>query len=332
MANDSQAIASPSEPPYAADTRAKGWRFELDLERIEQSDTWALAPAELRPWLLMLWATAWKQVPCGSLPDDDQLIAVRIGMKAAQFAKSRSILMRGWWKAVDGRLYHPTMTTRVLEMMGVKDKERQRKAEYRKRKDAEEAARQNGDGRGSDPGQGAEVPDLSHGTAEGQNRDGQGSDPGKDDTGTGTGTGTGLLNTPLPPKGGRGSGPTPDPFGFAEFWAAYPRKIGKDAARKAFAKRKPDGDLLSEMLAAIRVQTQSEQWCKDGGQFIPHPSTWLTQGRWGDEVPGKVNDTENKPQWAINAGFANRWEAQNEGCTERNAHQFSCGKRRELVL
>ncbi len=91
-------------PPYPENTRAKGWRFELDLECIEQSDTWALAPAELRPWLLMLWATAWKQVPCGSLADDDALIAVRIGMESALFMKNREILMRGWWKAQDSGL------------------------------------------------------------------------------------------------------------------------------------------------------------------------------------------------------------------------------------
>lgn len=35
--------------PYPSDTRPKGWRFELDYERIEASDTWALAPAEVRP-------------------------------------------------------------------------------------------------------------------------------------------------------------------------------------------------------------------------------------------------------------------------------------------
>lgn len=195
-------------------------------------------------------------------------VAVRIGMKVAQFAKTRAILMRGWWKALDGRLYHDTMTTRVLEMMGIKDKERQRKADYRKRKDAEEAAaKNNGDGHGSDPGKDAEVPHLSHGTSGGQNGDGHGSDPGRDDTGTGTGTGTGLLNTPLPPKGGVRADLTPEPYGFGEFWAAYPRKIGKDAARRAFAKRKPDAELLAEMVSAIHVQAQSEQWCKDGHQL-----------------------------------------------------------------
>lgn len=116
--------------PYPADTRAKGWRFELDHERIEQSDTWALAPADVRPWLLMLWLTAWRQEPCGSLPNDDELIAAKIGMPLKAFAKVRSKLMRGWWEAEDGRLYHDTIVLRVKEMAGVRDKTASRKRLY----------------------------------------------------------------------------------------------------------------------------------------------------------------------------------------------------------
>lgn len=70
---------------------------------------------------------------------------------------------------------------------------------------------------------------------------------------------------------------------FERFWMAYPRKVGKDAARKAFVKRKPDEALLTTMFYAIKIQSHSEDWRKDGGQFIPHPSTWLNEGRWQDE-------------------------------------------------
>lgn len=198
--------------PYPADSRAKGWRFELDMERIEQSDTWALAPADIRPWLLMLWATAWKQTPCGSLADDDELIAVRIGMKPSMFNKNKAVLMRGWWKAADGRLYHDTVTTRVLEMLDTKDKGRQRKAEYRKRKAAEEAAN---------------AANLSHGTDAGRSQDSHGSDPGGDDTGTGTGTRTYISSvsndtdgsTPVPPS------PPAPPAPPAAPLAPKPRKV-----------------------------------------------------------------------------------------------------------
>lgn len=152
--------------PYPADTRAKGWRFEIDTERIRQSDTWALAPAETRPWLLMLWMVAWEQTPCGSMPNDDVLIAARLGLTPKVFAKQRAVLMRGWWLAEDGRLYHPVIAERVAEMVDYREKAATRKADYRARMQAQQA-----DGQGSH----AEVPAESRGT---------------NDTGTGTGTGT----------------------------------------------------------------------------------------------------------------------------------------------
>lgn len=152
--------------PYPADTRAKGYRFELDYERIVQSDTWALASASQRPLLLMVWFVAWQQTPCGSMPDSDELIAVRIGMDVEEFTRSRSILMRGWEKAEDGRLYHPVVTEMVLEMLARKSREANRKAAYREKM------------------KGGNVPDLSHGTTTGLTRESGGSD----DTGTGTGT------------------------------------------------------------------------------------------------------------------------------------------------
>jgi uncharacterized protein YdaU (DUF1376 family) len=83
---------------------------------------------------------------------------------------------------------------------------------------------------------------------------------------------------PVPPKP-----PTGVERRFEEFWKAYPRKVGKDAVRKWFDKRKPDDAMLAEMLGAVDRQAQTAAWTKDGGQFIPHPSTWLGEGRWQDE-------------------------------------------------
>jgi hypothetical protein len=179
--------------PYPADSRAKGWRFELDLEQIDQSDTWALTPPELRPWLLMLWASAWRQTPCGSLPDDDALIAVRIGMKPATFKKHRAILMRGWWQADDGRLYHDTVALRVTEMFALRDREKNRKAEYRAKKEAEEARKAAGQARDTDD-RPMVVPPLSHGTTTGQPRDTHGTDTTR--TSTSTITSTTYSSTP----------------------------------------------------------------------------------------------------------------------------------------
>ena len=70
---------------------------------------------------------------------------------------------------------------------------------------------------------------------------------------------------------------------FAQFWAAYPRHVAKQAAIKAWQKANPQNGLLEQILNAIQTQRRSPDWTKDNGQFIPHPATWLNQRRWEDE-------------------------------------------------
>ncbi|MFA5424551.1 MAG: hypothetical protein WC374_11920, partial [Phycisphaerae bacterium] len=86
---------------------------------------------------------------------------------------------------------------------------------------------------------------------------------------------------------------------FELFWKAYPRKAGKKKAQEWWEKHKPNGELLEKILKAILEQSQTEQWQKDGGKFIPHPITWLNQERWNDEVTdgqrstGQYNRADN---------------------------------------
>lgn len=75
---------------------------------------------------------------------------------------------------------------------------------------------------------------------------------------------------------------------FEQFWAEYPRRIGKKAALKAFLNAR-DRPRIDDLLESIRKAKASPQWAKDGGQYIPHPATWLNRGQWAD-VP-----TETKP-------------------------------------
>nr|GAT44056.1 predicted protein [Mycena chlorophos] len=51
---------------------------------------------------------------------------------------------------------------------------------------------------------------------------------------------------------------------FEKFWETYPRRVGKQAAQKAFAKVGPDDELLVLMLAAVKRQAESDQWQRDG--------------------------------------------------------------------
>lgn len=84
------------------------------------------------------------------------------------------------------------------------------------------------------------------------------------------------LPVEKPKKSKRGGDDDPD---FARFWAAYPRKVGKGQARKAWAAatgRFP----ASEVLAGL----QGAKWPSDA-RYIPYPATWLNGERWADQEP-----------------------------------------------
>lgn len=69
---------------------------------------------------------------------------------------------------------------------------------------------------------------------------------------------------------------------FEEFWAVWPRKVGKPVARRAWesALTKVSGETVLAGAIAYRDNPgRPEQ------QFIPHASTWLNREGWGDELP-----------------------------------------------
>lgn len=74
--------------------------------------------------------------------------------------------------------------------------------------------------------------------------------------------------------------PTKSGHDFDRFWKAYPRRVGKEAARKAWAACIKRGVQPWHMI-------EGAQWLADhppdDPQFIQHPSTWLNQGRYDDE-------------------------------------------------
>lgn len=105
---------------------------------------------------------------------------------------------------------------------------------------------------------------------------------------------------------------------FNEFWDAYPRKVSKAEARKSFEKINPSKELHETMIRAVRVACQSQQWRKDGGQYIPYPSTWLNQKRWED----KIQDlSTGNPQDDIDRAIA-YFQSQEEGENDERRNDF----------
>lgn len=70
---------------------------------------------------------------------------------------------------------------------------------------------------------------------------------------------------------------------FSMFWQAYPRRVGKASAEKAWIKN-GCAKLVPQILTAVRACKISADWTKEGGQFIPYPATWLNRHGWEDEL------------------------------------------------
>ena len=91
------------------------------------------------------------------------------------------------------------------------------------------------------------------------------------------------------------------PQAFSYFWQAYPHKVGKRAAAKAFAKavlRVSVPDLMEGLYRYVR-KNDDRPWC--------NPATWLNQDRWIDtpmcgksSQPDEPHDYHNLPgEWPV---------------------------------
>ena len=101
-------------------------------------------------------------------------------------------------------------------------------------------------------------------------------------------TETEQIQTPIVP---RGDDSTPSLFGevvkrwdskwFAEFWKEYPLKVAKAAAEKKYRAMVKSADVHDKIMRGLRSQLKELE--SRERKYIPHPTTWLNQGRWEDE-------------------------------------------------
>ena len=82
---------------------------------------------------------------------------------------------------------------------------------------------------------------------------------------------------------------------FSEFWQAYPKKRNKARAKQAFFRIKNIEKVFPVMMQALGRQKVSADWQKDGGQYIPLPTTWLNGERWEDVEQVEVQPPASGP-------------------------------------
>ena len=68
---------------------------------------------------------------------------------------------------------------------------------------------------------------------------------------------------------------------FEDFWALYPKRVGKGQARKAFASAIKKAT-WEELRAGLQAYVDSQVGVDP--KFIRHPSTWLSGEGWLDEI------------------------------------------------
>jgi hypothetical protein len=68
---------------------------------------------------------------------------------------------------------------------------------------------------------------------------------------------------------------------FDAFWAAYPRRVNKDGALKSWHAQGCDKvapDIQRD------IASRMDDWQRDGGKYVPHPTTYINQRRWEETM------------------------------------------------
>ena len=93
--------------------------------------------------------------------------------------------------------------------------------------------------------------------------------------------------------------PVDDPFD--RWWSEYPRKVQKQAARRAYAKaaRKISHDQLLDSMIQYRDHDD-----RVANGFIQHASTWLNGECWEDEIVQSPQNDEERQWAALKAAMA----------------------------
>lgn len=100
------------------------------------------------------------------------------------------------------------------------------------------------------------------------------------------------------------------PDGFSEWWAAYPRKIGKRQAERAYKAALKAGAAPEELMEALEAHKQHWRLANTETRYIKHPATWLNAGSWMDELTSDLpaaNPEEERRRLSTNPKTGRTW-------------------------
>ena len=245
----------------------------------DAADELEISPPHMMGLLISFWLWALDNAPTGKLNGITHRMIARAAQYDGDAEKLAAALIRAGWldENEDGDLEIHDWYEYAGKLIDQRKAEKERS---QRRRDAAAAAA----GEGTDDQQTASgQPKSSRKRAAGR-VDQSRPDNSRDDT------------APPSPSGEGADGGKKDAIEvrFAEFWSAYPKKVAKQNALKAWKRLRPDAELHEKIMRAVNAQKRSEQWRRDNGRFIPNPATWLNGGQWDDELEEVRTDAENR--------------------------------------
>ena len=254
----------------------------------DAADELEIAPPHMMGLLVSFWLWALDNAPTGNLDDITPRMIARAAQWDGDAEKLSNALIRAGWidETDDGKREIHDWYEYAGKLIDQRQAEKERSA--RRRAAAASSFDDTPGGQAQTDGQ----PPDEHKKTGGKSRQDQSRQK------------KGRVTPPAPSsEGDDGAKKSAVEVRFDEFWNAYPKKVGKQYALKAWNKIKPTAELHESIMQAINRQKRSDQWRRDNGRYIPNPATWLNGGYWenGEEVSTGESD-QRDPQRDADVG------------------------------
>lgn len=137
----------------------------------------------------------------------------------------------------------------------------------------------------------------------------------------------GNYNTPSPTDSPPKSARSARCDSFEEFYRAYPKHVGRKAALAKFQAAVRSGVDPKKIISSAEQYAASVRSARLEDRFIPHPATWLGQGRYDDEhLPQQIARAGPRPNPNERGGFAMMYAEMLENDLEQRIEKTVTGE------
>ena len=277
-----------------------------------------------------LMAYAARQLPFGTLPNDDKVLFAMSGAKTPkQWQKLYQELIGTVWFCDDGRLYCPLMNVEPVPIAQSQKQDDSQQDDSKPLSNAERCKRYRDSKKNvgdTNTDTSSDTQNMSSDTTATRTQHDSDTIKSVDSVSFGGIKGGDLdLNKDLDLKQEVKTKTTREASvcdaRFDEFWIQYPRKENKQGAIKAFKKLNPSEKLFEEILLALSKQ---KSWSAFQNGYAPHAATWLNAKRWEDQAP--INQSINNHSQPLQNGTSSLMESNRRAVAEAKIMLFGNGE------